>query len=67
MVEVIQTGDGKKVDESSWANLRFDNLPVEKLLELARMQRTGSIQDFTRLMATLIKNEGQTVVEEKKE
>lgn len=67
MVEVIKTEEGKMVDDSSWSKLKLEDLSTEKLLELARLQRVGSIQDFTNLIATLIKNEGHTVLEEKKD
>ena len=66
MVEIKQTKEGMKVDDESWKNLRLDTLPIDKLLQLARLQRTGSIKDFTDLIVKLIKNEGQVILEEKK-
>jgi hypothetical protein len=65
MVKVTMTNEGLKVDDESWSKLRLDSLPVDKLLQLARLQRTGDIKDFTSLIETLIKNEGQVILEPK--
>lgn len=62
MVEIKDTAQGLKVDYESWKSLRLDTLPVDKLLQLARMQRTGNIKDFTNIMAILIGNEGHTIL-----
>jgi hypothetical protein len=65
MVKVTMTNDGLKVDDESWSKLRLDSLPADKLLQLARLQRTGNIKDFTSLIEMLIKNEGQVILEPK--
>ena len=62
MVEIIKTTEGLKVDCEFWKNLRLDTLPVDKLIQLARMQRAGNIKDFTNIMGILIGNEVHTIL-----